>query len=207
MDVIREIALDPLFKGFGLGAGFIMAIGAQNAFVLRQGIRRSHVFATALICTLCDVALIALGVGGLGTLIAGDTVLKMVATWGGFTFLLLYGLLSFKAAFAAKKDSQPEIHFKSKSLSGTVLSALGISLLNPHVYLDTVVLIGSVGAQFPPGERIMFASGAVLASSVWFFCLAYGAVRLSPVFQRPLSWRILNLITGCIMLAVAVSLI
>lgn len=206
MDMIKEIALGPLLKGFGLGAGLIIAIGAQNAFVLRQGLQRSHVLATALVCTLCDVALIVLGVGGLGTLIAGNTALETVATWGGIGFLLLYAVLSFRSAFAPNLDTKCEVRFTTRSLPGTVLATLGISLLNPHVYLDTVMLIGSVGAQFPPRERVLFASGAAIASSTWFFCLAYGAARLNPIFQRPLSWKVLNVITGCAMLLVALSL-
>ncbi|HLA45555.1 MAG TPA: LysE/ArgO family amino acid transporter [Aggregatilineales bacterium] len=196
----------PLLRGFGLGAGLIIAIGAQNAFVLRQGLKRNYPFATAAICAINDAILILLGVAGLGTIISQSSLLTTVAAWGGAAFLLLYGLRSFRAALYPG-------HLKSESdapppnLRGTIFAAIGFSLLNPHVYIDTVVILGSVGAAYAPDERGLFAIGAILASVTWFFGLVYGASLLAPLFSKPGTWRILDIIIGCIMLFIAVSLI
>src|SRR5512135_2287104 len=141
-------------QGFGLGAGLIIAIGAQNAFVLRQGLKRRHVFVTAALCTICDAVLIALGLGGLGTIISGSPALVAVATWGGAAFLLYYGLRSFRSMWipsALNAELCPE---RPVDLHCTVGAALAFSLLNPHVYLDTVVLVGGVGARYPAGDRM-----------------------------------------------------
>ncbi len=196
----------PLMQGFGLGAGLIIAIGAQNAFVLRQGLTRSYVFITALICALCDAVLIALGVGGVGTLITRNPGLTTFARWGGAAFLFWYGARAFWSALKPSAlDAADASH--SASLRGTVLTVLALSLLNPHVYLDTVVLLGSIGGQYPADERLTFALGAMLASWCWFFGLAYGAAWLAPLFRRPVAWRILDAGIGCIMWAIAASLI
>ncbi len=204
---MTSISLLPLIQGFGLGASLIIAIGAQNAFVLRQGLKRQHVFATASICTLCDVVLIALGVGGLGTLIAAVPVLTIIATWGGAAFLLYYGFRSFRSALKPSTLDADNSSRQATHLRDTILAALAISLLNPHVYLDTVVLVGSVGAHYPAQERLEFALGAMLASLIWFFGLAYGAGRLAPLFRRPIAWRILDAVVCCIMWTIAASLI
>ena len=197
--------LVPLLQGFGLGAGLIIAIGAQNAFVLRQGLMRRHVPATAGVCAACDVALILLGVAGLGTLISEVVVLAEAARWGGAPFLFFYGALSFRSylnpgRLEADADAPPG------GLRAAALTALALSLLNPHVYLDTVVLVGSVGAQHPAEERAAFALGASAASVGWFFGLAYGAAWIAPLFRRPAAWRILDAFVGCVMWAIAVSL-
>ncbi len=193
-------------QGFGLGGGLIVAIGAQNAFVLRQGIERRHVFATAAICTLCDMTLILLGVGGMGSLVARQPALAAAASWGGAAFLLLYGIRSFRAAWKPGVLS-PENAADPPSLRSTLWAALGFSLLNPHVYLDTVVLIGSVGARFAAEQRAGFAAGAMMASTTWFFGLAYGAVQLAPLFRRPAAWRVLDVAVGCTMWVIAATLI
>jgi L-lysine exporter family protein LysE/ArgO len=203
---MSEFLATPLLKGFSLGAGLIIAIGAQNAFVLRQGLKRLHVFATASVCTLCDAILILLGVNGLGTLIASFPALNAVTTWGGVLFLLVYGLRAFKGAIAPAPLEDYGVADQSESLYGTVLTALALSLLNPHVYLDTVVLLGSVGAQYPANSRIYFAAGAMLASAIWFFSLSYGAAWLMPLFKRRMAWRVLDGIVGCIMWVIAASL-
>lgn len=200
----------PLLQGLGLSAGLIIAIGAQNAFVLRQGLKHRHMFATAGVSSLADALLITAGIAGLGTIIAGSVVLTGLATWGGAIFLLYYGARSFKAALAPANASGLVVETgrqPSTTLYGSVLAAIGFSLLNPHAYLDTVVLIGSVGAKYPDSERILFGVGAVTASFVWFFGLVYGAARLSKLFERPSVWRILDVIIGCIMWAIAASLI
>jgi L-lysine exporter family protein LysE/ArgO len=203
---------DALLRGFGLGAGLIIAIGAQNAFVLRQGLKRRRPFLTALVSTLGDMTLIALGVAGLGSIIAGSDLLTTVARWGGALFLLAFGLRSFRsalkpAALELDKADLPLPDEATPSVRATILTALGFSLLNPHVYLDTVVILGSLGAGYPPGERASFALGAMTASTLWFFGLAYGAAQLTPLFRRPSTWRALDVIIGVIMWTIAFSLV
>lgn len=194
-------------QGFGLSAGLIIAIGAQNAFVLRQGLKRRHVFATAFICALCDLTLIVLGVAGFGTLIAESDLLTQIATWGGAAFLFYYGFRSFRSALQPGTLNVETVSQRPTRLRETVLATLAISLLNPHVYLDTVVLLGSIGASYPADQRLWFALGAAATSMTWFFGLAYGAMWLTPLFQRPLAWRILDVLVGCVMWAIAISLL
>lgn len=201
------LSLAALLQGFGLGASLIIAIGAQNAFVLRQGLRRLHVFATAAICSLCDALLILLGVAGFGRLIASNEMLTLVATWGGAAFLLYYGWRSFRAALKPGALDTDTVALRPVRLRETVLTTLAVSLLNPHVYVDTVMLIGSVGAQHPLAERASFASGAMLASFTWFFTLGYGASWLTPLFRKPAAWRVLDTMVGIIMWLIAVSLV
>ena len=188
-----------------MGAGLIVAIGAQNAFVLRQGLQKRQVFITALVCVLCDAALIVLGVAGFGTLVSSSALLSAVAAWGGAVFLFVYGARAFRSAFRAgglETQSGPILTRRE-----AVLTTLAVSLLNPHVYLDTVVLLGSIGGQFRGGARAAFGAGAVTASTVWFFGLAYGAARLGPLFRRPLAWRVLDVVIGIVMWSIAASLV
>jgi L-lysine exporter family protein LysE/ArgO len=199
--------LPPLLQGFALGASLIIAIGAQNAFVLRQGLKREHMFATASVCTLCDALLIALGVGGLGTIIAAVPIFTIIATWGGAAFLIFYGFRSFRSALRPSVLDTSDKASQQTPLHTTILTVLALSLLNPHVYIDTVVLVGSIGAHYPSYERFAFALGAMLASLTWFFALAYGAGWLAPLFRRPIAWRILDAIVGGIMWTIAASLI
>ena len=203
---MTDLSLAPLAQGFGVSAALIIAIGAQNAFVLQQGLRRSYLFVSALTCALCDAVLISLGVGGFGAVIAATPWLTRLATWGGALFLLLYGWRSFRSALQSNSLTVRG-DLAQLSLGATVLGLLAVSLLNPHALLDTVVLIGSVGAQYPAQQRAAFALGAMLASLTWFFSLAYGAARLAPLFQKPLAWRVLDLAVGCLMWSIAASLI
>jgi L-lysine exporter family protein LysE/ArgO len=196
-----------LLQGFALGASLIIAIGAQNAFVLRQGLKRVHVFLSASVCTLCDMVLITLGVAGLGTLISTNPILTQIATWGGAAFLLYYGLRSFRSALKANILEAESAQDQPMRTRDTLVTLLAISLLNPHVYLDTVVLVGSIGAHYPEDQRIYFALGAMCASLVWFFGLAYGAAWLAPLFRRPMAWRILDALVGCVMWSIAGTLI
>ena len=191
-------------RGLGLGAGLIIAIGAQNAFVLRQGLKREGRLLVALLCTCCDAGLITLGAAGFGGLIAHLPWLTRAAAWVGALFLLFYGATAFRRALhpAALPEEAPAA--SRASLAGTVLA---LSLLNPHVYLDTVVLIGGLSAQYPPSARGWFAGGAVAASALWFFGLAYGASLLIPLFRRLATWRVLDLLIGGIMWAIAASLL
>jgi L-lysine exporter family protein LysE/ArgO len=194
-------------SGFGLGASLIMAIGAQNAFVLRQGLQKRHVFAVALTCALVDATLISLGAGGFGAIVSSHPTITAVAAWGGVAFLTVYGGRSFLAALhPGTLDSRNSAAEKNISLGATITATLAVSLLNPHVYLDTVVLLGSVAAQHPADERLVFALGAMAASFVWFFSIAYGARLLAPLFARPVAWRVLDVFVGCVMWWIAISL-
>jgi L-lysine exporter family protein LysE/ArgO len=199
--------LTAFLQGFGLDLSLIVAIGAQNAFVLRQGLRRTHVFATALVSSICDVTLIVLGVGGVSSLLAIVPVVARVATAGGALFLFYYGLRSFRSALIASSLNVRNGVENGSRLRETVLTALALSLLNPHVWLDTVVLVGTVGTQFPPRQRVVFTVGAGLGSTVWFFALAYGASQLWRFFERPTSWRILDTLIGCIMWTISFFLV
>jgi L-lysine exporter family protein LysE/ArgO len=202
------MSLPVFLEGMGLGASLIVAIGAQNAFVLKQGLLRQHVFVTALICSLCDVALISLGVAGLGAVIERAPVLLTVTTWGGAAFLFLYGLRSFRNAFKRQSlEAEESAAQEASSLRKTVLAVLAFSLLNPHVYLDTVVLLGGLGARHPDAERSSFILGASAASLLWFFGLAYGSALLTPLFRKPLTWRILDILIGGVMWLIAARLI
>lgn len=196
-----------LLEGFGLGASLIIAIGAQNAFVLRQGLAHEHVLTVVSVSAACDSALIALGVAGLGTIIASSDTLTAVATWGGAVFLFVYGLRSFWSAFRAGTLEPNAADSGVVTLRTTVLVTLGMSLLNPHVYLDTVVLIGSLGARHPLPDRLAFAGGAMASSIIWFFSLGYGARRLRPFFSRPSAWRVLDVLVGAVMWSIAGSLL
>jgi L-lysine exporter family protein LysE/ArgO len=195
------------FEGFGLGAGLIVAIGAQNAYVLRQGLKREHVFAVAGLCFLVDVALIALGAGGFASLIAGHAGATDAIAWAGAAFLFVYGLRAFHGAIKPGRLEADNARATGPSLRAAALTALALSLLNPHVYLDTVVLIGGLAAQYPPSPRAAFALGAMAASLVWFYGLGYGAGKLAPVFARPRAWRLLDIAIGCIMWAIALGLV
>jgi L-lysine exporter family protein LysE/ArgO len=191
--------------GFALGLSLILAIGAQNAFVLRQGLRREHVFAVCLACALSDAMLIGAGVAGFGWLAEAAPWIQPVFRWGGAAFLFAYGALSFRRALrggGALRAAGEDV----PSLRATILTCLALTWLNPHVYLDTLVLIGSVSTEFP-GQEVAFAAGAMLASFVFFFSLGYGARLLAPVFARPGAWRILDAGVGVLMWAIAAGLI
>ncbi|MBO6771226.1 MULTISPECIES: LysE/ArgO family amino acid transporter [unclassified Thalassospira] len=191
--------------GFGLGGGLIIAIGAQNAFVLGQGLRRNHPLMVALVCALCDAMLIAAGVAGLGTLIAAYPLLTKIAAWGGGAFLIWYGIGAFRRLFETETLSDDT---RSKKGWKAVLSTtLAVTLLNPHVYLDTVVMLGGIGGQYPADERLGFALGAMSASFVWFFSIALGAAWLAPYVARPITWKIVDAITCAVMWLVAYSLL
>jgi L-lysine exporter family protein LysE/ArgO len=195
--------------GLGLGASLIIAIGAQNAFVLRQGLLRSHALAVAALCVAIDWSLIVVGALGFGALVGRFPALTSFAAWGGAAFLLVYGALAFRAALrpGSLHAETPAGASGAGTLSAALATTLAVSLLNPHVYLDTVVLLGGVAAQYPADERVAFVLGAGVASAVWFFGLALGARLLTPVFERPVAWRVLDVVIGCIMWWIAAGLI
>jgi len=192
-------------KGFGLGAGLIIAIGAQNAHVLRMGLKRQHVALTVGVCILCDVLLIAAGVAGMGALIGRNPALLALARWGGAGFLAWYGLRAWRAAWegGALAVAGGAVALAPRQALTLVL---GLSLLNPHVYLDTVVLLGSIGGQQAGVGRLWFALGAMSASAAWFLTLGFGARVLSPLFGRPMAWRALDGMIGVVMLGLAGTL-
>ncbi len=195
----------PLLQGFLLGASLIIAIGAQNAFVLRLGLQRQHVLPVVLICAFSDALLITAGVAGMGTLVRQSHTLLTIITWGGFAFLSVYGLQAFIRAF--KSNGMHVGRAEPVSLRSAVMTVLAFTYLNPHVYLDTVMLVGSLSARWPGMQQGLFGAGAISASFVWFFALGYGARILSPLFERAIAWRILDFIIGTVMWLLAWSLI
>lgn len=199
--------LTTLIQGFTLGASLIIAIGSQNAFVLRQGLKKEYVFTICTICFVCDALLILLGVGGFGKLVASSPNLMLIARWGGALFLCFYGIRSFRSAFKHEVLSVDDSKNLASGFTWVIATTLALTLLNPHVYLDTVILLGSIAGQYPEAERLAFAIGAVVASMVWFYGIGYGARILAPLFQRPVSWKILDVLIGVVMWAIAASLI
>jgi len=197
----------PAWQGFGLGAGLIIAIGAQNAYVLKLGLRRTHVFPVTTFCFLADALLIAAGAAGMGTLVASNPTLTLVAGVGGAAFLFLYGVRAFRLAFKPGSLKAAENGGGPGGLGPALGVAAALTFLNPHVYLDTVVLLGSIAGQYPLAERIVFGAGAVVASAVWFYGLGYGATLLAPVFAKPRAWQVLDALIGCVMWGIAFALI
>ena len=192
--------------GLGLGLSLIVAIGAQNAFVLRQGLRREHVLVVIVICAASDAVLIALGVGGAGWVFERLPWLVEVVRWAGFAFLLVYSLLAARRAIRPKALAAADGEPKRMSLAAVAGTCLALTWLNPHVYLDTVVLLGSIASTH--GDlRWAFGAGAMVASIVWFTALGLGARLLAPVFAKPLAWRVLDGIIAVVMVALAVSLV
>ena len=186
------------FTGLTLGASLIIAIGAQNAFVLRHGLRREHVAAVVGVCTLLDITLRAAGVSGVGVAVQEHPRLLEAATLGGAAVLACYGLAAFRRALGPN-TLLADASGASQSVGRVVLQALSISLLNPHVYLDTVVLVGAIGARQPAGTQGAFLVGASGASALWFAPLGLGARVMSPLFARPVSWRVLDAAVGVTM--------
>lgn len=192
-------------QGMGVGAGLIIAIGAQNVFVLTQGIRKQYHWLTALICSISDVLLIFVGAAGVGSLIAGNHALQTGAAWLGAAFLGWYGLRALLSVTA--ENSLQQKQRGAANLRIIVLTALALTFLNPHVYIDTVLLLGSIGGQYQAGDRYLFALGASLSSILWFFSLSFGGALLAPIFQKSISWRFLNLLVCATMWLIAYQLI
>ena len=198
--------LPVLLAGLSMGLSLIVAIGAQNAFVLRQGLRGEHVLAVCFACALSDALLIVVGVTSFARIAAVMPWLDPVMRYGGAAFLVWYGLRSLRSALAgtgALDAAQPAAR---PGLGPTLAACLALTWLNPHVYLDTVVLLGTVSTQFP-GARASFAAGASLGSLLFFFALGYGAGWLRPVFARPAAWRLLDLGIALVMTGIAARLV
>ena len=192
-------------QGFGLGFSLILAIGAQNAFVLRQGIRRAHVVPIILTCALSDAILIALGVSSFATISQLLPWVVPVLRYGGAAFLFVYGARAFRSAWTSGAALEAATTDKG-SLRTAILTCLALTWANPHVYLDTVVLLGSVSTQFAP-HTVWFGLGAVLSSFVFFTVLGFGARAVAPFFARPWAWRILDVIIGCVIWSIALGLL
>lgn len=193
------------FPGFFLSLSLILAIGAQNAFVLRQGLRQEHVFAVCLVCAVSDAVLIAAGVAGFGLASNALPWLEPVLRYGGALFLLTYAARSFRSARRNHGSLTPSSR-QAAGLGATLATCLAFTWLNPHVYLDTVVLLGSISSQYE-GRKVAFALGAMTASFAFFFTLGFGARLLRPVFASQTAWRILDALVGVAMLAIAVKLL
>ncbi len=187
--------LTSVVAGFSLSIALIVAIGAQNAFVLRQGLRREHVVPVVLTCALSDALLIGVGIAGVGSIVAGRPVLLTAIRWGGAAFLLGYAAL----AALAPADRPPA------RLGPTLLACLAFTYLNPHVYLDTVLLLGGIAQQHP--HRWLFGVGATTASVLWFAALGAGAYRLAPLLARRRVWQVLDGVIAVVMIAVALALV
>jgi L-lysine exporter family protein LysE/ArgO len=189
--------------GFAASAVLIIAIGAQNAFVLRQGLRREHVLVVVLTCAFSDLILIMAGIGGLGAVVTARPDAVTAIRWVGAAFLISYAVLAGRRALRPAAlnpaDRAPA------TLRATLLTCLAFTYLNPHVYLDTVLLLGSIAQQHP--HRWLFGIGAAAASLAWFTALGAGARRLAPVLARPAAWRFLDALIAVVMLAVAANLI
>jgi L-lysine exporter family protein LysE/ArgO len=190
--------------GLFTGLSLIIAIGAQNAFVIRQGLTKKHVLLVVSICAVSDALLILLGIGGLGVLIQGVPALLEVIRWFGVVYLTWFGIRSLRSAFKSQTlDASGAV--ESKGAGKVAATALGLTFLNPHVYLDTVILVGSIGNTFGE-EKWVFAFGAVCASFIWFFSIGFGARAAARFMSKPIFWKVLDSIIAVVMFTIAITL-
>ncbi|MFV2029597.1 LysE/ArgO family amino acid transporter [Neisseria sp. S1] len=200
--------MNAFFNGFLISGGLIVAIGAQNAFVLKQGLLRQHIGVVVILCWLCDVILIGAGVFGLALLLSGNPVAGNWLSLAGGLFLLAYGLLSVKRALrGGNKLTAAFASANEVSALRTAATALALTLLNPHAYVDTVVLIGGSAANLSHSDKTAFFIGAVLASGIWFISIGYGSRLLQPLFKRERVWRILDSLIAVMMFYLAYGLL
>lgn len=193
-------------NGAILSFSLIIAIGAQNVFVLQQGLMKNHIFVVCFICFVCDAILMACGIFGIGGVFAKNENLSFWLGVCGILFLLAFGLNAFISSFRGSNFAKIKNAIPQK-LSKTALKTLAVTLLNPHVYLDTVVIVGGIGTTLNLQERIYFWLGSVLASFIWFFSLGYGAMKLSKLFMNAKAWRIIDFVVGIFMFYIAFLLI
>ena len=193
-------------KGFSLGISMILPIGSQNAMILNQSIKKNHHFTTAAMFAVSDIVLIALGIMGGSLLLASNDIMFNILTWGGILFLLTYGAMSLKSAFTAISSENDKLT-TNKSLKMVIVTALLVTFLNPHVYIDTVMIIGSVGGQYQGDSKIFFMLGVMSASIVWFYALAFGAAKLSNQLSKPRVKQAIDIIITVIMWTIAWSLL
>ncbi|MFH4731960.1 LysE/ArgO family amino acid transporter [Vibrio diabolicus] len=192
-----------LLQGFGLGASMIIPIGAQNAYVLNQGIKRNHHLTTATICSILDMIFISLGIFGGGAILSQNEILLTSVTLGGIAFLSFYGLLSLKSAFKSDSESESKGEVVARGRRTVIFGALAVTVLNPHLYLDTVVILGSIGGQFEGHDRIAFALGTMMASFVWFYTLSIGAAKLGPTLSKPRVKKGIDIAVAVMMFTIA----
>ncbi|MGF1822062.1 LysE/ArgO family amino acid transporter [Vibrio alginolyticus] len=192
-----------LLQGFGLGASMIIPIGAQNAYVLNQGIKRNHHLTTATMCSVLDMIFISLGIFGGGAILSQNEILLTSVTLGGIAFLSFYGLLSLKSAFKPESESESKGEIVARGRRTVILGALAVTVLNPHLYLDTVVILGSIGGQFEGHDRIAFALGTIMASFVWFYTLSIGAAKLGPTLSQPKVKKTIDIAIAMMMFTIA----
>ncbi|SFN07812.1 L-lysine exporter family protein LysE/ArgO [Izhakiella capsodis] len=197
--------LSVYFQGIMLGAALILPLGPQNAFVMNQGIRRQYHLMTASLCTLSDIVLICAGVFGGSALLSRSTMLLALITWGGVAFLIWYGWGALRTAFS-REIEMLQVKSLRQSRWRIIVTMMAVTWLNPHVYLDTFVVLGSLGGQLPPAQRTWFAMGTISASVLWFFGLALLAARLAPCLTSQRAQRIINLLVGAIMWFIAFRL-
>lgn len=192
-------------KGFALSASLIVSIGAQNMFVLRQGLKREHVLPIVLFCAAADATLVLAGVNGLGAMLQVIPGLALLLTLGGATFLTWYGIGALRRA---SQSSALVVEMQgAMTLGAAMAGTAAFTLLNPHVYIDTVMLMGAVGASLPVMERPLFVAGAGTFGLAWFASLGFGARFLAPLFAKPMAWRVLDGATGVMMLLIALVLL
>ena len=198
--------MEIFLTGLLLGGSLIIAIGSQNAYVLKQGLLKSHVFLICLICALSDALLIVLGTSGVGVIINKHPEWLKAVTWFGAAYLIAFAFMSFRSAFKGEtlETASDNMSQNTKTVIATVLA---LTFLNPHVYLDTVLLIGSIASPYSDADKVNFTLGAVSSSFIWFFVLGYGARFLSPIFSKPKAWKVLNILIGLVMLWIAYRLI
>ncbi len=197
--------ITPFIQGFGASGGLIVAIGAQNAFVLSQSVRGNHHIVIALLCIFCDAVFISAGIAGVGVSVSANPSLAQWITWGGAGFLFVYGCRALRSA--VQGGSLDAKDTATRSLGAAILTTLAVTLLNPHFYLDTVILLGGISSRFHGDNRLIFWAGAVSASTVWFTCLSLGGKLLAPIFKKQIAWRILDTAVWATMWIIAVSLI
>ncbi len=201
--------LFPFIQGLGLGLGMIVPIGAQNAYLINQGIRRNFHLLAATVCVICDVMLIGLGIFGAGEFLSRNPLALQIITVAGIAFLSVYGAVSFKKAVKGVTTSV-ESDGKAamvRGKRGVLLGALAVTLLNPHAYLDTMVILGSIGSQMEQELRLAFAMGTFSASVIWFFSLSSAAAKFAPWLSKPRIQRTIDFIVSLIMWAIAFSLV
>ncbi|WNC73285.1 LysE/ArgO family amino acid transporter [Thalassotalea psychrophila] len=202
---MSTISLLPMLKGFVIGAGLIIPIGVQNSYVLSQSIKRNHHLMAATICIVCDFILMSLGVFGGGALINSSSMLAEIITWAGIIFLTVYGLIFFKNFYFASKDDMLK-QVKPSTRKAVIFTTLAVTLLNPHAYLDTVVIIGSISGKFADADKMAFLIGTLLASITWFYALSLAAAKMSPWLSQTKVQRGINLLVALLMWVIAYSL-
>ncbi|MGY5451982.1 LysE/ArgO family amino acid transporter [Agarivorans sp. MS3-6] len=199
--------INTLLTGAVVSGSLIVAIGSQNVFLLKCGLKKQYALSVATICFLGDILLISTGVLGIGTFLYKAPLWKDILTLGGAIFLFWYGCQSAKSAWKGSSHLELENSDIAQSWVKVVLMAMAITFLNPHVYLDTVVILGGVTAQMEPDEKLLFVIGALVASGIWFYGLVYLANKLIPLFRKPRTWRTLDSVISCIMFSIAFKLV